>query len=189
MRTLLRTILLRTVLLLQIDRLHEHFGHWLAQARAKRYRDKGVPLNFVAQGGYWFEIAGDLLRLRIDPTSHIKSDTFIEASGGVTIGRYFHTGRGLTIFSSQHEYEGASAIPYDHAIRARPVTIEDFVWCGVNVTILPGVTIGEGAIVAACSVVTTDVPPCAVVGGNPARVLKYRDAAHFQDLKSRERFH
>ncbi|MDE6247445.1 MAG: antibiotic acetyltransferase, partial [Muribaculaceae bacterium] len=49
---------------------------------------------------------------------------------------------------------------------------EDRVWIGQNACILPGVTIGEGAVIAAGAVVTHDVPPYCVVGGNPARVLK-----------------
>lgn len=48
------------------------------------------------------------------------------------------------------------------------------VWIGCNVVILPGVTIGDGAIVAAGSIVTKDVPPYAIVAGTPARVLRYR---------------
>lgn len=55
-----------------------------------------------------------------------------------------------------------------------PVTIADEVWIGYGATILSGVTIGRGAIVAAKAVVTRDVPPFAVVGGNPARVIRYR---------------
>ena len=54
---------------------------------------------------------------------------------------------------------------------AKPVTIEDDVWLGGNVTVLPGVTIGQGAVVAAGAVVTKDVPPHAIVGGVPAKVL------------------
>jgi acetyltransferase-like isoleucine patch superfamily enzyme len=54
------------------------------------------------------------------------------------------------------------------------VTIEDDVWIGVNATILPGVRVGRGAVVAAGSVVTQDVPEFAIVGGVPAKVLKYR---------------
>lgn len=52
--------------------------------------------------------------------------------------------------------------------------IGDGVWIGMRSLILPGITIGEGAVVAAGSIVTTDVPPYAVVGGNPAKVIKYR---------------
>jgi acetyltransferase-like isoleucine patch superfamily enzyme len=54
---------------------------------------------------------------------------------------------------------------------ARPVTIEDAVWIGANSIILPGVTIGYGSIIAAGSVVTHDIPPRVLAGGNPARVL------------------
>jgi maltose O-acetyltransferase len=54
----------------------------------------------------------------------------------------------------------------------KPVKIEDDVWIGGNATIVPGVTIGEEAVVAAGSVVTKDVPPKTLVGGNPAKVIK-----------------
>lgn len=55
------------------------------------------------------------------------------------------------------------------------IKIEDEVWIGANVTILSGVTIGKGAIVAAGSVVTKDVPPYSIVGGNPAKIIRYRN--------------
>lgn len=56
----------------------------------------------------------------------------------------------------------------------RPVVIDDDVWIGTRVTILPGIHIGKGAVIAACSVVTKDVPDYAVVAGNPAIIKKYR---------------
>lgn len=54
----------------------------------------------------------------------------------------------------------------------RPVVIEDNVWIGGNAVILPGVTVGEGAVIAAGSVVTRDVPPRVVAGGNPCRIIR-----------------
>jgi acetyltransferase-like isoleucine patch superfamily enzyme len=57
-------------------------------------------------------------------------------------------------------------------VSRQPVTISDRAWIGFGVTILKGVTVGEGAIVGACSVVTKDVPPYAVVVGNPARIIR-----------------
>ena len=59
---------------------------------------------------------------------------------------------------------------------ALPVTIGNNVWIGANCTILPGVTIGDDAVIAAGAVVRTDVPPRAIVGGVPARVLKTAEA-------------
>lgn len=56
----------------------------------------------------------------------------------------------------------------------KPVVIEDDVWIGYNSTIMQGVTIGEGSIVAACSLVTKNVEPYTIVGGVPAKLLKYR---------------
>ena len=60
-------------------------------------------------------------------------------------------------------------------VAARPVRIADNVWIGFDACVLPGVTIGEGAIVGARSVVTTDVPPYTIVAGNPARVIRTID--------------
>ena len=56
----------------------------------------------------------------------------------------------------------------------KPIVIEDYVWIATGAMILPGVTVGEGAVVAAGSVVTKDVPPWTVVAGNPAREVKKR---------------
>jgi len=60
-------------------------------------------------------------------------------------------------------------------INSAPITIEDNVWINFNSIILKGVTIGKGAIIAAGSLVTKDVPPFAVVAGNPAKIVKYVD--------------
>ena len=51
-------------------------------------------------------------------------------------------------------------------------------WIGINSTILSGVTIGDGAVIAACSVVTKNIPPYAIVGGNPAKIIKMRFTDH-----------
>jgi acetyltransferase-like isoleucine patch superfamily enzyme len=61
-------------------------------------------------------------------------------------------------------------------VPAQPIAIGDNVWIGFDACILPGVTIGEGAIVGARSVVNRDVPPYTVVAGNPARVVRQLDA-------------
>lgn len=60
------------------------------------------------------------------------------------------------------------------AITKGPIIVEDDVWIGNNAIILSGITIGKGAIVAAGSVVTKNVEPYSIVGGNPAQLIKYR---------------
>lgn len=67
------------------------------------------------------------------------------------------------------------------------VHIKQNVWIGGNVVIVPGVTIGEGAIVAAGTVVTKDVSDLAIVGGNPAKVIKCRDRGKYLETKQQDK--
>lgn len=127
-------------------------------------------------------------RLKIGNNTVINGDCYINALGSVSIGMYCHIGKGLTIFSTNHNYQSDQFIPYDSINIEKSVTIEDFVWCGSNVTIVPGVTIGEGAIIGAGAVVTRDVPSCAIIGGNPATIIKYRNIDVFNRLKRERRF-
>ena len=104
-----------------------------AQLKAKRIGlATDQTLNFIPQGNFDFEIMGPLNKFRISPTSHIKSGTYIECSGGVDIGAYFHTGRGLTIFSATHNWKSSEAIPYDSKVIIDPVIIKNFVWHTVH---------------------------------------------------------
>ena len=57
------------------------------------------------------------------------------------------------------------------------MTVEDDVWAGANITILKGVTIGRGSVIAAGAIVTKSCPPYSIIGGVPAKVLKYRFTA------------
>lgn len=120
----------------------------------------------------------------------INRSTHINAGiSFVKIGRYCHFGQGLTIYAFNHNFESNQSIPYDNKDVEKRVVVKDFVWAGANVTIVPGVTIGEGAIIGAGAVVTKDVPACAIVGGNPAKVLKYRNKEVFYKLKEEGKFH
>ncbi|WP_445772541.1 acyltransferase [Shewanella sp.] len=112
----------------------------------------------------------------------------VYGNGDVTIGDNFHSGSGCFIITQVHNYQGES-IPYDSTYLYKTVTIEDNVWFGMNVSVLSGCTIGEGAILQAGSVVVSDIPKLGIAGGNPAKVFKYRDSEHYFDLKNNGKFH
>ena len=118
---------------------------------------------------------------------HINRGAFMRAEGILRLGNNVHIARNLTIYTINHNYKG-EALPYDHTMIEKAVTIDDNVWIGINVTIVPGVHIGEGAIIGAGSVVTMDIPPLAIVGGAPARVIRYRDKEHYDRLVQAKRF-
>ena len=113
----------------------------------------------------------------------------IHGNGKVTIGNYFHSGVEVLIITQNHNYDNGEAIPYDKTFVDKDIIIEDFVWLGSRVMILPGTKIGEGAIIQGGSVVHGEIPPYAIAGGNPAKVFKYRDIEHFKKLKSEGKFH
>lgn len=71
-------------------------------------------------------------------------------------------------------------IPQDRKLESQPVKINQSVWIGENVVILPGVEIGEYSIIGASAVVTKSVPPFSIACGNPARVIKYLDRVNNQ---------
>ena len=111
----------------------------------------------------------------------------INGRGKVTIGSHFHSGESCLLITDNHNYEG-SKIPYDNTYVERDIIIDDFVWLGSRVIILGGVHIGEGAIIQAGSVVTSDIPAYAIAGGHPAKPFKYRDIEHFKELKEEKQF-
>lgn len=86
------------------------------------------------------------------------------------------------ILSSDHPVNYVSTYPFktmfgkqnEDAISKGDIVIDDDVWIGYHVTILSGVHVGQGAVIAAGAVVTNDIPPYAIVGGVPAKVIKYR---------------
>lgn len=111
----------------------------------------------------------------------------IEGNGNVFIGDNFHSGQECKIITSFHNYNG-ECIPYDSTSIHKDVIIGDNVWIGTRVIILGGVSIGEGAIIQAGSVVVKDIPKYGIAGGSPAIVFKNRDIEHYERLKKEGKF-
>lgn len=101
-------------------------------------------------------------------------DVLITTMGGVEIGDRVLIGYRTSILSANHKIPVIGEPFPISGNDYRKVTIEKDVWIGANCVILPGVTIMEGAVVAAGSVVTKDVPNNAIVAGVPAKIIKYR---------------
>lgn len=110
--------------------------------------------------------------------SWIGQAAFLHAAGGIEVGHDVGIGPHACVLTSAHEDSAAHVASrrpiMDAPLRFAKVVLGDGCDIGVGAIILPGVTVGEGAQVGAGAVVTRDVPPYAVVAGNPARVLRSR---------------
>lgn len=126
-------------------------------------------------------------RVVVGDNCHFNGMSIIGA-GGVTIGDNFHSGRGCKVFSVNHDFDGGDAVPYGRAVVEKPVVIGDNVWLGDDVLVMPGAFIGEGAVIGAGAVVAGRIEPCSVAVGNPARTIRMRDIAHYENLKAAQRF-
>ncbi len=102
-------------------------------------------------------------------------NVLVETSGGVTIGDRTLIGYGTMILSGNHVIPPNRQSVFGAGHDRKPVVIGKDVWIGANVIVLPGRTIGEGAVVGAASVVTKDVEPYTIVAGNPAKLIRHRD--------------
>lgn len=146
--------------------------------RHRWYRLMGVHLGpgaGVQMGCYlWFFGPGQVRRdaVRIGAHTRINRGCCLDARAGLVIGDNVSVSPEVSILTTQHDWR-APGFP----LQSRPVVIGDHVWIGMRATILPGTTIGRGAVVAAGAVVSGTVPPLAVVAGVPARQVATRPEA------------
>ena len=151
------------------------------------YRSRMLSVGAPVRIGQSVLEMSPLENISIGSNVVIHERAYFAAEGGITIGNNVAIAPECHILTSNHIYDG-DLLPWSEEVMLKPVVIKDNVWIGIHVIILPGVTIHEGAIVAAGSVVTKDIPRCALVGGNPARVIKYRDIAVYEQLISEGRY-
>ena len=146
-------------------------GRWYLQTFCglKIGRDTSIAAHCFITGG----------DIRIGDNTAINRFVYLDGRAPLSIGNNVNISHYVKIQTLTHDPQNC-----DFVCLVKPVRIDDHVWIGTAAIIMPGVTIGEGAVVAAGSVVTKDVPPYVIVGGNPARYLKDRN----RDLRYRTKY-
>lgn len=113
-------------------------------------------------------------KLKIGARTSINRGSILNCGGGIVIGDDVLIGPGVIIYSQNHEYRDPNVKIADQGYVQKPVTIGNDVWLAARVVVLPGVTIGDGAVVASGAVVTKSVPARAVMAGVPAKQIGTR---------------
>ncbi len=144
-----------------------HFPSQQARKLSLRYLfGADIASSAILYGG--FEIRSPR-KLKIGANTVIGHHVTLDARGGLTIGKNVNFSSEVMIWTAQHDYRDS-----EFGTMFKPVAIGDYVWLGPRCIILPGVTVGEGAVVAAGAVVTKDIEPYTVVGGVPAQKIADR---------------
>jgi acetyltransferase-like isoleucine patch superfamily enzyme len=148
-------------------------------------RDVAAQIEFGA-GAYvgrqaWININSTTARLRIGEGSVIGNDLTVTCGGLVDVGPGVLMSARVCLLDQLHDYDDWMAAHFERGAparfswamtEARPVIVGEGTWLGINVVVLPGVTIGKGCIVGANSVVTKHLPDYSVAAGAPARILR-----------------
>lgn len=164
------------IFLLFFDKcIKDKFRIAMGKVSLSKIKHKGKNCRFNGEVNVYYNdglVLGDGVR--------IGFGTFIFALGGVEVGNNTQISRNVTIYSANHDTEG-SHIPYDDKYVKRKVTIGNSVWIGMNAMILPGISIGDGAIIGMGCVVSKNVGEGEVVVGQPQRVVKIRNIEEFRN--------
>lgn len=148
------------------------FAYWLRRKLARHIFLKCGSNIIVKQHAYF----GKGSRVVIGDRSQLGEN--LKAEADLTLGDDVVMGPDVVMLSSSHAFDRLDLpINQQGARPRRPIVIGNDVWIGTRVIILPGVHVGDHAIIGAGSVVTKDVPARAIVGGNPAKVIRFR-ASH-----------
>ena len=142
----------------------------------KYFQNRIFPNNLISVGAYSYG--------EIDLSAYDKNNT----KDRLVIGSFVSIAKGVKFFlHEEHQTSTYTTFPLRSVLLGKQfscdamakgsIVVEDEVWIGGRATILSGVTIGKGAIIAAGAVVTKDVPPYAIAGGVPAKIIKYRASA------------
>lgn len=149
-----------------LGRISATWPHTISLGRDTTLED-GVQLQYA--GPPTSEV-----RLRLGDHVQVSPNVHFNIQDRITIGSHTMIGAGCKFIDHDHGFASREEPMHRQAVVTQPITLEDDVWIGANAIILKGVTIGTGAIIAAGSLVRTDIPSYQIWGGVPARFLKDR---------------
>jgi maltose O-acetyltransferase len=129
----------------------------------------GIGKKTIIQPGFRFGLKNSV---QIGNHCQINEDVYIQSA---TIGNYVLIAQKVALLAVTHKF-GNMEVPIvlQGSTDVNPVIVEDDVWIGRNVVVMPGIRIAKGAIVGAGAVVTKDIPAYAIAGGVPAKVIRFR---------------
>jgi acetyltransferase-like isoleucine patch superfamily enzyme len=152
-------------------------SHTIRQAWYRRVLGWRIGPHVTILMGQHVQMAGvrsSGMKVSIGKGSAINHGCLLYATGGLVIGESVSISSGTWLVTGTHDMNDP-LFPDKYL----PIVIGNYAWIGARATVLAGVTIGEGAVIMAGAVVTRDVPPYAVVGGVPARIVSHRMQQNF----------
>jgi acetyltransferase-like isoleucine patch superfamily enzyme len=153
----------------------EAFVRWPVHGNVLEAFDEGrleVGAHALLEPNVWLTVPGDA-RVRIGAGSFLNLNVMVAAVERVEIGEHCMFANGCFITDGNHRFSDPDTpVPYQGFTTKGPTIVADNVWCGANVVITSGVTVGERCVIGANSVVTEDLPPRSIAAGAPARVLR-----------------
>ncbi|HST42634.1 MAG TPA: acyltransferase [Conexibacter sp.] len=153
----------------------EAFARWPLHGNVLEALREGrleIGPGVMFEPGVWLT-APDQARLRIGAGSFLNLGVMVAAMELVEIGEHCMFANGCFVTDGNHRFDDPhKPVPWQGFTTKGPTRIGDNVWCGANVVVTSGVTIGERAVIGANSVVTSDIPAFSIAAGAPARVLK-----------------
>ena len=162
-------------------RIHAHFARrrafcrWPVHGNVLESFDAGrleLGEHVLFEPGVWITMASEA-RVRIGTGTFLNLGVQVAAQDLVEIGAHCMFANGCFVTDANHRFSDPSLpVPWQGFTSKGPTRVGDDVWCGANVVVTSGVTIGERCVIGANSVVTEDVPAFSIAAGAPARVLR-----------------
>jgi acetyltransferase-like isoleucine patch superfamily enzyme len=131
-----------------------------------------VGAHVLLEPGVWLTAPGEA-RIRIGSGTFLNLGVMLASLELVEIGEHCMLANGCFVTDSSHRFDDPDRpVPWQGFTSKGPTQLGDNVWCGANVVVTSGVTIGRRSVIGANSVVTSDIPPFTVAAGAPARVIR-----------------